>query len=152
MTPHDFLLSHVARMLEEDDWFAAHRVRIIRQDSADLGEELAKSGAEVDGVSLVVAYDRETSIASSPRQFEVEFSLLAAEFPASNRSGGGWTTALGAADRARRDIEAADRSLIYRDTTHSTPGYGMLVATARYTTCLTVTADEAEDKGEEDDD
>ena len=80
MMPHDFLLSHVARILAEDDWFAAHRVRIIRQDSADLGEELAKSGAEVDGVSLVVAYDRETSIASSPRQFEVEFSLLAAEF------------------------------------------------------------------------
>ena len=87
MMPHDFLLSHVARILAEDDWFAAHRVRIIRQDSADLGEELAKSGAEVDGVSLVVAYDRETSIASSPRQFEVEFSLLAAEFPASNRNG-----------------------------------------------------------------
>jgi len=139
MTPHEYLLDSVARILEADDWFAARRVRIIKQNSADLAEELQKEDARLDGVCLVVAYDRETAIDSSPRQLEVDFSLLVTEWPALNRCDGNWATALDAAHRARRDIEEADRALIYRDTVHASPEPGMLAVTARYNTRLTET-------------
>ena len=136
MTPHDYLLDHVARILEADEWFAEHRVHIIKQNSADLAEELQKEDARIDGVCLVVAYDRETAIDSVPRQLAVDFSRLATEWPALNRCEGEWATALDAAHRARRDIEEADRSLIYRDAVHASPEPGMLTVTARFNTRL----------------
>ncbi len=136
MTPHDYLLDHVARILEADEWFAEHRVHIIKQNSADVVALIENAEAEADGVALVVAYDREARISSRPPELEVDFSLLATEYPSRNRCGGDFATALDAVHRARLALGAADASLVYRDTVHATPGEGMLVATARFNTRL----------------
>lgn len=136
MSPHEYLEKHVAGILRADPWFTERRVNVIEQNSDALGEELRKAGAEVDGISLIISYDRERSMHSNPPQLEVDFSLLFTEFPATNRQNNGWASALDAAFHARKDIEAADRSLIHDETTHSTPGYGMLVATSKYRTRL----------------
>ena len=136
-TPHQYLQSHVADILRADDWFAAHRVHIIEQNSADIATLIDNAEAEADGVALVVTYDREEPIASRPPQLGVEFSLLATEYPERNRVAAKFATALDAVHRARKDLAAADPSLVYRDTTHATPDLGMLVATSKYRTRLT---------------
>lgn len=142
MTPHEYLQSRIEEILLDDPWFDEHRVRIIKQNSQDIAELISRAEGEASGISLVITYDRETSIRSRPPQLDIGFSILCTEFPALNRAAGDFATALDAAARVRKALAEADPTLVHQDTVHATPGYGMLVATSKYQTRLTELPDD----------
>ena len=124
----------LATRLREDDWFRAHRVTIVEQDSEDLAFILQKEISSIEGPVLVVGTD---AIRNEYPDAEVTAFVSATEIVPTNRSMQGFTTAIAAVEAAIDDIDGEDWHWA-EDLRHETPqaNSGILVARTSFKACL----------------
>jgi len=97
--------TYVADMFRKEDWFAAHRVNIVEQNSQALAFLLKTKLDELKGVSLIVGVD---GIDNNQPSNEVQITITATERVTLNRAKQGFVTAIDAAIAARQLLDGAD--------------------------------------------
>lgn len=138
MKRHISLSYEVQRMLADilraDEWFKAHRVAIVEQDSEDMAFMLRRKMEAIEGPVLVVGTD---SIANDHPAAEVTVFVSATELIPTNRALQGFTTAIAAVEAAIDDIDGEDWHWA-EDLRHETPkeGSGILVARTSFKGCV----------------
>jgi hypothetical protein len=135
MQPHEYIISEALKRLSKSPELAdSSRVTLIGQNSASLAEAIEKSLDAVDNVAAVVCVDRVAYSRTKPRVANVEFSLRCTENVPVNRTKADFLTAL---DVAFFAVDALDGDFSHADdVTHSTPGEGVLEATAKFSTTI----------------
>lgn len=135
----------LADILREDEWFAAHRVEIVEQDSEELAFMLRRKMEAFDGPVMVVGTD---SVSNDNPAAEVTVFVSATELIPTNRAMQGFTTAIAAVEAAIDDIDGEDWHWA-EDLRHETPkeGSGILVARTSFKACIERPSYEAETGG-----
>lgn len=116
----------LAARLRGDEWFRAHRVTVVEQDSEDLAFILQKELSSIEGPVLVVGTD---AIRNEYPTAEVTVFISATEIVPTNRAMQGFTTAIAAVEAAIDDIDGEDWHWS-EDLRHETPqeNSGILIA------------------------
>jgi len=96
---------YIAEMLRKEEWFEAHRVTIIEQNSQQLAFLLRTKLDELRGVSLVVGVD---GMDNNHPSREVQITIAATERVTLNRAKQGFATAIDAALAAVQMLDGAD--------------------------------------------
>ena len=135
MQPHEYIISESLQRLSKSPELAdSSRCTLIGQNSASLAEAIEKSLDAVDNVAAVVCVDRVAYSRTKPRTASVEFSVRCTENVPVNRENAGFLTAL---DVAFFAVDTLDGDFAHADdVTHSTPGEGVLEATAKFSTTI----------------
>ena len=138
MKKHVSLSSEVQKMLADilraDEWFKAHRVEIVEQDSEEMAFMLRKKMEAIEGPVLVVGTD---SLSNDHDAVEATIFVSATELIPTNRSVQGFATAIAAVEAAIDDIDGEDWHWA-EDLRHETPkeGSGILVARTSFKACI----------------
>jgi len=103
--PVQTIQKYVADMFRDEDWFSAHRVNIVEQNSQQLAFLLKTKLDELRGVSLVVGVD---GIDNNHPSREVQITVAATERVTLNRAKQGFVTAIDAALAAVQLLDGAD--------------------------------------------
>ena len=137
MQPHLFIISKSLQRLSKTPELAdSSRVTLIGQNSASLAEAIEKSLDAIDNVAAVVCVDRVAFRRTQPKTADVDFSVRCTENVPVNRTKEGFLTAL---DVAFFAVDALDGDFAHaEDVTHSTPGEGVLEATAKFSTMIEI--------------
>lgn len=116
----------LAERLRADEWFQAHRVTIVEQDSEELAFILEKELSSIGGPVLVVGTD---ALRNEYPATEATVFVSATEVVPTNRSVQGFTTAIAAVEAAVDDIDGEDWHWS-EDIRHETPmeNSGILIA------------------------
>ena len=124
----------LADILRADEWFKAHRVEIVEQDSEEMAFMLRRKMESIEGPVLVVGTD---SLSNDHPAVEVTVFVSATELIPTNRALQGFTTAIAAVEAAIDDIDGEDWHWA-EDLRHETPkeGSGILVARTSFKGCV----------------
>lgn len=124
----------LADILRADEWFGAHRVEIVEQDSEEMAFMLRRKMESIEGPVLVVGTD---SLSNDHDAVEATVFVSATELIPTNRATQGFTTAIAAVEAAIDDIDGEDWHWA-EDLRHETPkeGSGILVARTSFKACL----------------
>ena len=124
----------IAGILREDEWFRAHRVEIVEQDSEELAFMLRRKVESIEGPVLVVGTD---ALSNDYPAVEATVFISATELVPTNRALQGFTTAIAAVEAAIDDIDGEDWHWA-EDLRHETPkdGSGILVARTSFKGCV----------------
>ena len=124
----------IAGILREDEWFKAHRVTVVEQDSEELAFMLRKKVEAIEGPVLVVGTD---SLSNDYPAVEATVFVAVTEVIPTNRATQGFTTAIAAVEAAIDDIDGDDWHWA-EDLRHETPreGSGILVARTSFKGCV----------------
>ena len=135
----------VADVLRADEWFKAHRVAIVEQDSEELAFMLRRKVEAIDGPVMVVGTD---ALSNDYPAVEATVFVSATEHVPTNRALQGFTTAIAAVEAAIDDIDGENWHWA-EDLRHETPkeGSGILVARTSFRGCVERTAIPAEEDG-----
>ena len=137
MQPHTYIISEALKRLSTNPELAdSSRCTLIGQNSASLAEAIEKNLDAIGNVAAVVCVDRVAYSRTKPRVANVEFSVRCTENVPVNRDKADFLTAL---DVAFLAADALDGDFAHaEDVTHSTPGEGVLEATAKFATTLRI--------------
>lgn len=128
MNPVWQVQDEIARMINEEPWFAAHYVEVVEQNAQDLAFLLKKNLATVNHVLLVIGVDR---ITNNHTALECEITVTCTEHVMSNRAKQGATTAIDACQAAIQVIDG--EWWHFFNMQHTTePGTDTLQATATF--------------------
>lgn len=135
MQPHEYIISESLQRLSKSPELAdSSRCTLIGQNSASLAEAIEKSLDAIDNVAAVVCVDRVAFRRTQPKTADVEFSVVCTENVPVNREKADFLTAL---DVAFLAVDALDGDWAHAvDVSHSTPGDGVLEATAKFSTTI----------------
>ena len=135
MHPHEYIIAESLQRLSKVPELAdSSRVTLIGQNSASLAEAIEKNLDAVDNVAAVVCVDRVAYRRTQPKTADVEFSVRCTENVPVNREKTDFLTAL---DVAFLAVDALDGEWAHaEDVLHSTPGDGVLEATAKFSTTI----------------
>jgi len=124
----------IAGILRADEWFKAHRVEIVEQDSEEMAFMLRRKMESIEGPVLVVGTD---SLSNDHPAAEATLFVSATELIPTNRAMQGFTTAIAAVEAAIDDIDGEDWHWA-EDLRHETPkeGSGILVARTSFKGCV----------------
>lgn len=124
----------LADILRKDEWFRAHRIEIVEQDSEELAFMLKRKVDGIEGPVLVVGTD---AISNDHPAAEVTVFVSATEIIPTNRALQGFATAIAAVEAAIDDIDGEDWHWA-EDLRHETPkeGSGILVARTSFRGCV----------------
>lgn len=124
----------VAGILRADEWFKAHRVEIVEQDSEEMALMLRRKMESIAGPVLVVGTD---ALSNDHDAVEATVFVAATELIPTNRAVQGFTTAIAAVEAAIDDLDGEDWHWA-EDLRHETPkeGSGILVARTSFKACL----------------
>lgn len=138
----------IADALREDEWFKAHRVAIVEQDSEELAFMLRRKVEAIEGPVMVVGTD---ALSNDHTAVEATVFVSATEYIPTNRALQGFTTAIAAVEAAIDDIDGEDWHWA-EDLRHETPkeGSGILVARTSFKACLARPSIHAETESGED--
>ena len=95
----------LADMLRSEPWFAAHKVKVIEQNSQELAFLLKTRLDQLKGVSLIVGVD---GIGNNYPAMDLKITVTATERVTLNRATQGFATALDAAVAAIYMFDLAD--------------------------------------------
>lgn len=135
MQPHEYIIAEALQRLSTLPALAdGSRVTLIAQNSASLAEAIEKDLDAVDNVAAVVCVDRVAFRRTQPKTADVDFSVVCTENVPVNRTKEDFLTAL---DVAFLAVDALDGDWAHAvDVAHSTPGGGVLEATAKFSTTI----------------
>lgn len=124
----------IADILRADEWFKAHRVEIVEQDSEELAFMLRRKVESIEGPVIVVGTD---ALSNDYPAVEATIFVSATELVPTNRALQGFTTAIAAVEAAIDDIDGEDWHWA-EDLRHETPkdGSGILVARTSFKGCV----------------
>ena len=92
----------IAKMINDEPWFADHHVEVVEQNAQDLAFLLKKNLATLNHVLLVIGVDR---ITNNHTALECEITVTCTEHVMSNRAKQGATTAIDACQAAIQVID-----------------------------------------------
>ena len=137
MQPHEYIISDALKRLSTNPELADNsRATLIGQNSASLAEAIEKNLDGLDNVAIIVCVDRVAFSRTKPKTANVDIAIRCTENVPVNRNKADYLTAL---DCAFLAIDALDGDFAHADdVTHSTPGEGVLEATAKFSTTIII--------------
>lgn len=128
-TPNPYTLAQrqIADALNADAWFPGHGVSVLIQDQGDIMTAIDTAVAQI-GLCCVVAFDSADRTNGSQ---VLSLSVIATEYPATNRSRADYATALDTVHRARLSLGQDPKRYALGNIDHTITEDGIYQATLR---------------------